>query len=532
MNCPSIFNDVLGPVMRGPSSSHCAASVRIGKICHDLMDGNIKEVIIQYDPNGSLATTHKSQGSDMGLFAGFLGWDADDPRLPDYQDWIDKQGIRIHIVIEPMQTDHPNTYKISLFNEEEMKEVVAISTGGGMIEVISIDGASLSMMGDFYETLFYVNSEAAVSEIQKIGFEHDHLGFKGGREPFVQVKSQSFLPPQVLSEILALDHVNFIRQINPVLPVLSRKELKVPFQSCAEMLEYNKEKDFELWKLAMIYESARGNLSQEMVYEKMKELLKVMRTSIQEGLKGTSYSDRILGAQSLNFKSGMERGELIQSELLNRIILYVSAMMEMKSSMGTIVAAPTAGSCGTLPGAILGMAETLNLSDDEVIKAMFCAGIIGIFISTHATFAAEVGGCMAECGSASGMAAAGMVTLAGGALDQSLSAASQALQNLLGMICDPIANRVEAPCLGRNITAASNALTCANMALANYDHLVPLDEVIQTMDQVGHRIAHELRCTALGGLSITQTSRDIEAKLAHPDGEESLEKSAMKFKVC
>jgi len=140
--------------------------------------------------------------------------------------------------------------------------------------------------------------------------------------------------------------------------------------------------------------------------------------------------------------------------------------------------------------------------------------MIGVFIAAHATFAAEVGGCQAECGAGSGMAAAALVSLMGGTTQQAVNAASMALQNILGMICDPVANRVEVPCLGKNVMAASNALACANMALAGYDSVIPLDEVIQTMDEVGKMLPSALRCTALGGLSITKTSLEIEKRLA------------------
>jgi L-serine dehydratase len=193
--------------------------------------------------------------------------------------------------------------------------------------------------------------------------------------------------------------------------------------------------------------------------------------------------------------------------------LYVTSLMEMKSSMGVIVAAPTAGSCGALPGAVLGAADTLGSSVEEKAKALLAAGMIGIFIAAHATFAAEVGGCQAECGAGSGMAAAALVTLAGGSARQAVDAASIALQNTLGMICDPVANRVEVPCLGKNVMAASNALACANLALAGYDPVIPFDEVIETMDSVGKSLPMELRCTALGGLSVTRTSRAIEQRL-------------------
>ncbi|KAA3661917.1 MAG: serine dehydratase, partial [Chloroflexi bacterium] len=147
-------------------------------------------------------------------------------------------------------------------------------------------------------------------------------------------------------------------------------------------------------------------------------------------------------------------------------------------------------------------------------KAMLAGGIIGVFIAAHATFAAEIGGCQAECGSGSGMAAAALVTLAGGSTQQAVNAASMALQNTLGMICDPVANRVEAPCLGKNVLAASNALACANMALSDYDPVIPLDEVVATMHEVGKQLPSTLRCTGLGGLSITKTSKEIEKRLA------------------
>jgi L-serine dehydratase len=144
---------------------------------------------------------------------------------------------------------------------------------------------------------------------------------------------------------------------------------------------------------------------------------------------------------------------------------------------------------------------------------MLAAGMIGVFIAAHSTFAAEVGGCQAECGAGSGMAAAALVALARGHTRQAVAAASMALQNVLGMVCDPVANRVEVPCLGKNVLAASNALSCANMALADFDPVIPLDEVIETMDKVGKSIPSELRCTALGGLSITKASKEIEKRL-------------------
>ena len=510
---PSIFNDVIGPVMRGPSSSHCAASLRIARLCRDLMDENIKDIFIEFDPNGSLATTHKSQGSDMGLFGGFLGWEAYDERLPESEKYLEPAGINVFINIVDIGADHPNTYKIALSNHLETRRLTAISTGGGMIEVIEIDGIPVSMAGDYFETLVYCQAPEKVLAFIKATIPHDEVLFHSGEERFIEIKAQSFPEAALCAELLAMEDVSAIKYLKPVLPVMARKNLQVPFITCNEMLAYAGDQQKALWELAVDYESARGNISATEVFEKMRAIVRIMGNAIQLGLKGTEYADRILGSQSLQFKEKLDANKLVSGDTNNLIIMYVSAMMEVKSSMGVIVAAPTAGSCGALPGALFGVAHAAQLPEDEIVKGMLAAGLIGVFIAAHATFAAEVGGCMAETGSGGGMAAAAIVGMKGGTLEQSIAASSLALQNSLGIICDPIGNRVEAPCLGRNVMAATNAVSSANMALSNYAMLIPLDEVIETMKAVGDQIHHTLRCTNLGGLSITKAAKKIEAQL-------------------
>ncbi len=280
------------------------------------------------------------------------------------------------------------------------------------------------------------------------------------------------------------------------------------------MLQYDAGRQTPLWRLAVEYERARGALSEAEVLVKMIDIVRILRRSIAEGIVGTQYQDRVLGHQSGKFKQLMETGRLLDGGALNRVVLYVTAMMEVKSSMGVIVAAPTAGACAALPGAVIAIAEEMRLTEEDMARALLAAGIIGVFIATRWTFAAEVGGCQAEGGSAASMSAAALVTLAGGTLSQAVAAASMAFQSMLGLICDPIANRVEAPCLGKNVMAASNALACANMALADFDPVIPLDEVIETAERVGKQMPRELRCTALGGLSITRTSLRIQQQLA------------------
>ena len=521
MILPSIFNDVIGPVMRGPSSSHCAASVRIGRLARDLMGGDIRQVTVQFDPQGSLATTHTSQGSDMGLFGGLLGWEAWDDRLVGSARGLGEAGIDVCFEICDYGAQHPNTYKLLLLGTHRRHEMMAISRGGGMVEVISIDGVPVSICGGYYETLIYTpGSSQAVAEYVADRFQFDYLethqpsGSGGDSQgQIIEIKAQSHLPKELRDELQARFAVGEICCLSPVLPVLSRRDLAVPFLTAQEMLVAASSRSAPLWELALEYETCRGQLSRSQVLEMMEQIVERLQASILQGLGGTSYADRILGYQSGRFAQLSKQGSLLDGGMLNQMIASVTALMEVKSAMGVIVAAPTAGACGGMPGACLGAARALGLSKRDTARAMLAGGLIGVFIAARSTFAAEVCGCQVECGAGSGMAAAALVSLAGGTTQQALAAASMALQNILGLICDPVAGRVEVPCLGRNVLAASNALACANMALADYDAVIPLDEVIATMDAVGRSLPRELRCTALGGLAITPTSREIERKL-------------------
>ena len=515
---PSIFNDVLGPVMRGPSSSHSAAANRIGRLCRDLVEGDLRKALIEYDPNGSLVTTHKSQGTDMGLYGGFLGWEPDDPRLPDHAEHTKAAGLEIEVRYESYGATHPNNYKLSVEGVNGYQHSLqAISTGGGMIEVTEIDGAPVNMAGDFFETLVYVADDADLQQVPTDiinRLECDSSELCEGKVKLLRISSVRMPSLETLSKVREHPSVQGIRVLKPVLPIMSRKDLSVPFQTAEAMQAFNEGKNLALWELAIEYESVRGGISHAEVIEKAEAILKLMEDAVKIGLAGTQYADRILPCQSVTLMEREAEGRLIPGDVTIRSIAYISAILEVKSSMGVIVAAPTAGSCGAMPGSMLAVADSMGIDHEGRVHALLEAGLIGVFIATHATFAAEVGGCMAECGSGAGMSAAAMVGLANGTLDQQLAAASVALQNSFGMTCDPVANRVEAPCLGKNVLAGSNALACANMALADYKHLIPLDEVIYAMNEVADAIPHELCCTAKGGLSVTPTSKAIEQELA------------------
>ncbi len=509
---PSIINDVIGPVMRGPSASHCAAAHRIGCMANDLMAKKITSVIVNYDENGSLATTHSSQGSDRGLCAGLLGWKITDHRLPDSQNSVNKK-FDFQIEINDFGFEHPNTYRLILKSGSSSHTLKAVSVGGGSAVVTELDGFSILMNGDYFETLIFCKSTMTdtVMNAFKASTEYEKISvLQSDDNSIIEIKGHDFIPDD---QLVQFGRMIEVVKIHPVLPVLSGNDQKVPFTSLTGMIEYIENNDRELWNIALEYECLRSRLSENDVFNKMIAFVKRMQNCVDNGLAGTEFTDRILGSQSVKYLSMQRSGDLIDAGILDNIISNVSAIMEVKSSWGVIVAAPTAGSCGTLAGSVLAVSHELNCSESDIAKAILAAGLIGIFIINDSTFSAELAGCQAECGAASAMTAAALVTLKNGSMANALDSASMALQNSLGMICDPVANRVEVPCLGKNIMAAANALSCANMALAGYPAVIPLNEVIIAMKQVGESLPRELRCTALGGLSKTPTAKTIEENL-------------------
>ncbi|NLL40266.1 MAG: serine dehydratase [Synergistaceae bacterium] len=515
----SIFNDVIGPVMRGPSSSHVAGASRIAAIVRQSLDNKVKKVVVDFDVNGSLAESHDGHGTDMGFVSGILGMPVTDPNVANYTELAQKAGIDIEFRILDYGAVHPNNYRIFAQDEDGYShEWEAVSVGGGMIEMQKFDGFEIKMAGDFFEVLIAADcSEKSAEKIMEIidhyvsGYDFALTDTKDSRVLF-ELKFAEKPSLDALEKLNNEDLVIDVVFIEPILPTHSRAGCKVPFLTSDELIELSKTDSRELWEFALLYESCRGNTSEEEVFRKMSDLVAIMENAVEEGLRGTEYKDRILGYQSYKIDEGIKKKKLAPCDLLNTVIKYITAIMEVKSSMGVIVAAPTAGSCGCLPGTLIGVGRSIGASRDEITKGMLAAGSIGIFIAESATFAAEVAGCQVECGAGSAMAAAGVAQMLGGTVEECINAASIALQNVTGLACDPVANRVEVPCLGKNIMGGSNAISSANMALAGYDKVIPLDQTIKAMYDIGLKLPLELRCT-FGGLGKTEASLQIRKKL-------------------
>ena len=211
----------------------------------------------------------------------------------------------------------------------------------------------------------------------------------------------------------------------------------------------------------------------------------------------------LIGGQARILDAQKESGRELCGDVLSQAITYAMAVLEVNASMGVIVAAPTAGSSGVVPGLLLSLQEHGSFSDGEIINALFNAGAVGYLAMRNATVAGAVGGCQAEVGVAAAMAASAAVERMGGSPRQCLDAASTVLINMLGLVCDPVGGLVEYPCQNRNAAGVANALAAARIALAGIRQIISFDEMLDTMYHVGRRIPYELRETALGGCAAT-----------------------------
>ena len=272
------------------------------------------------------------------------------------------------------------------------------------------------------------------------------------------------------------------------------------FKNAKELLEICEREQRPISEVMRQRECDLGEIPGDMADHKMNQVLEVMRNSAQQPLKNPAKSmGGLIGGEARKLSDHAVKGKSICGEVLERAITYAVAVLEVNASMGLIVAAPTAGSAGVVPGLLLALQDTYKISDGRIVDGLYNAGAIGYLAMRNATVSGAVGGCQAEIGVASAMAASAATELMGGTPRQCLDAASTVLMNMLGLVCDPVAGLVEYPCQNRNASGAANALIAAEMALSGITQLIPFDEMLNTMYAVGKHIPIELRETALGG---------------------------------
>ena len=279
------------------------------------------------------------------------------------------------------------------------------------------------------------------------------------------------------------------------------------FKNANELLTLCEEKNLPISEIMRLREIELGETTAETVKKRMSRVLEIMKDAARSPIeKPVKSMGGLIGGEARKLSIHAQNSQGLCGDLLQRAITYAMATLETNASMGLIVASPTAGSAGIVPGLMLAMQEHYQFSDEEIIRALFNASAIGYLAMRNATVAGAVGGCQAEVGVASAMAASAAVELMGGSPKECTFAASTVLMNMLGLVCDPVGGLVEYPCQNRNAAGVANAIIAAEMALAGIPQLIPLDEMLQTMFTVGKKLPAELRETAMGGCATTPSA--------------------------
>lgn len=282
------------------------------------------------------------------------------------------------------------------------------------------------------------------------------------------------------------------------------------YNTIAGLVEQAEQAEKPISELVLAQQAEQTERTEGDLYEEMRRTFRVMEESVASGIDPDLRSTSgLTGGTAYRMQQAVREGRTICGEVFGGALTRALAVSELNASMGRIVASPTAGSCGILPAAVLTIRDARGLDERTCVMSLFTASAVGMVIANNACLAGAQGGCQAECGSASAMAAAALVELAGGAPDMVANAVAIAIKNILGLVCDPVAGLVEIPCIKRNASGVANALCAAELALAGIASAIPADEVILTMKRVGDTMPAALRETAEGGLAMTPTGRRL-----------------------
>lgn len=510
MRTVSILNDVLGPVMRGPSSSHPAGSFHIGRMARDLLGGEPASVTFVFDPGGSLAQVYRQQGSDLAFAAGLLGLSITDDAFRQALDLAAERGLDLRFMTEALpEADHPNAVEIRMVGRDgERLDVLAKSIGGGAVVFDRVGPWPVHLSGDAYEVLVEMDAQAEavvrryLVDAGQLLAEPSVLARDG--EALLHVRRGEALDADLPSLIEDLPGVHRVRTASPVFFVRRGKPL---FASAAEMVSLAEEDGLSLGRVGLAYEAGLLGLPESDVLAEIGRRFEVMQGSVHRGLGADLPSMQLLRPSARAIYEAESEGGLPAGGMHTRAAARAMAVMHVNGGMGVVCAAPTAGSAGVIPGTVVTMAEEWPLQRREAALALLAASAIGLVVASRATFAAEVAGCQVEIGAAGAMAAAAVVEAAGGSPQQAADAAAIALQNTMGSICDMVQGVVEIPCHTRNAAASSGAFVCADLVLGGYGNPISLDETVDAVYATGKMLPRELKCTALGGLAVTPSAR-------------------------
>ena len=507
MKVVSIFNHVLGPVMRGPSSSHTAGAFHISQMAMSLLGERPVRAVFSFDNDGSYAATYAQQGADRAFAMGLLDVPLTDERFFNAQAFAADQGLQVEFNTTKLENpDHPNTVDIELYGSYGASLMLrARSIGGGAVEIIDVDGWPVCISGQAYDVLVEVDHghEAAVAVTLDDDLVAELEVIPRDERMLLRAQRGSELSGEECDRITAIEGVVGVRRVRPVYFVHTGQPL---FASAAGAIALAEETGKSLGQLGLEYEAALLGLSNDEVLAEMVRRYEIMARSAVEGLEPSPPPMQLLTPSAGTIFAADAEGSLPGGGIHLRAAARAMAIMHVNGAMGVVCAAPTGGAAGTLPGVIVTCAQEKGLDAEAAAMALLAAGAIGVIVATRATFAAEIAGCQVEIGAAGAMAAAAVVDIAGGTVAQASHAAAISFQNSMGSVCDLVQGTVEIPCHTRNAAAAAGAFVCADLILGGYANPIDLDETIDAVYASGKMLPPELRCTSLGGLAVTPSA--------------------------
>ena len=509
--------EVLGPVMVGPSSSHTAGALRCATVAASLLDAPVTSV--RFTLWNSFAHTYHGHGTDRALVAGILGMSTDDEGIRDAFDLAREAGLAYEFAIGGDDaTMHPNTVDIDMQTASGAHATVrGESLGGGKVRVSRINGVGVKVTGR-YATLFVAHRDvpgvlAALANLLayakvNIATCRTYRTEQGG-QAYTVFETDGAPDQTVLPIVRKLDNVDYATFVSLagsdalVAPGVTAEEL---FDDGAQLLDACAELGMSIGQVMQTREEML--VGADVAAAAMDRVLAVMRDETSASIAHPKKSlGGFIGGEAKQVKdAGATYAAALMGDVQTDAVARAMAVLERSAAMGVIVAAPTAGSSGVVPGCVLALADHLGAGDDAVKEALYCAASIGLNIQTGACVAGAEGGCQAEVGSAAAMAAAACAQLLGATPEQALTASSIAISNLLGLVCDPVGGLVEVPCQVRNAIGVAAAFSSAQLALSGVKSLVPFDEVVHAMSEVGHALPASLRETARGGLAATPSA--------------------------
>ncbi|AEV36336.1 L-serine dehydratase, iron-sulfur-dependent, alpha subunit [Pseudovibrio sp. FO-BEG1] len=416
--------------------------------------------------------------------------------------------------IKPLQAaSHPNDAEFELQIMQQDGSIRhenwrSVSVGGGMFQLTSLNGADLQISGAFYATLVEASSRQVVEQTLAHIRENYFLADLGVCSTFCSdntIEIQTLVPlrPDVIANLRRLDDVVRVRQCKPAQLII--KDATPLFESSSHIL--NAATQAPLHELAEQYEAKQLGLTKAEVRELFLQRLETMLASIEKALEQDSKGMKFLSPKASQLIASTQ-ASAIASPILSRAIAAALATMESGTSRGIVVAAPTAGSAGIVPGIAYALLRS-GFTKDDCINLLEVAALVGAIVAQQATFAAEVAGCNAETGVSAAMAAAGLAHVLGATPQQAFDAASICMMNTMGLVCDPVNGEVEIPCHARNIGGVSHAISSVTAVLGGFEAVLPMDELIGSMMQVASKTHSDMLCTARGGCAVTATAREL-----------------------